>query len=104
MSSQPSKKLVGINVWFIIEILSFYGYILSAILFIYIKSIESSLGLYDKTHMPDRHKFDFLAYHEQDVNWIAFVFILLFVNVGLIVIDEFFVFTEEKMDSGGGDQ
>jgi len=87
MSSISSKKLVGINVWFIIEILSFYGYILSAILFIYIKSFESSLGIYDKSHMPDRHKFDFLAYHEKDINWFAFVFILLTVNIALIVID-----------------
>lgn len=34
MQSGEATKLSGINVWFIIEILSFYGYILAAILFI----------------------------------------------------------------------
>ena len=34
MNSVQEFKLTGINTWFIIEILSFYGYILSAIAFI----------------------------------------------------------------------
>ena len=34
MNSIQQYKLTGINTWFIIEILSFYGYILSAIAFI----------------------------------------------------------------------
>jgi hypothetical protein len=34
MNSDADSKLTGINTWFIIEILSFYGYILSAIAFI----------------------------------------------------------------------
>ena len=35
MNSIPEYKLTGINTWFIIEILSFYGYILSAVAFIF---------------------------------------------------------------------
>lgn len=34
MNSPTERKLVGINGWFMIEILSFYGYILSAMWFI----------------------------------------------------------------------
>jgi len=34
MNSPEHMKLVGINGWFIIEILSFYGYILSAMFYI----------------------------------------------------------------------
>jgi len=98
MNSPPSEKLVGINVWFIIEILSFYGYILSAILFIYLKSLESSLGWYDKSHIADRYKYDFLSYHEKDLNWIAFVFILFVVNIGLIMIDQFVLYSPYDED------
>ena len=42
MTSRPSCKLKGINTWFIIEILSFYGYILSAMVFIFCCQIKSS--------------------------------------------------------------
>ena len=35
MNSPLERKLVGINGWFMIEILSFYGYILSAMAFIF---------------------------------------------------------------------
>ena len=97
MNSPPDRKLIGMNVWFIIEILSFYGYILSAIFFIWLKSLESSLDWQNRSHMKmeykkDRYKYDFLAYHEKDINWMAFVFILTFVNVSLILIDEFVIF------------
>ena len=78
MHSPGDKKLNGINVWFVIEIISFYGYILSAMLFILITQIESALGYSAKAkeHMPDRYKYDFLQYHEKDLDWMAFVFIL----------------------------
>ena len=33
--NDKSQKLEGINMWFIIEIMSFYGYILSAVIFIF---------------------------------------------------------------------
>ena len=34
MNSPQETKLTGINAWFVIEILSFYGYILGAVFFI----------------------------------------------------------------------
>jgi len=34
MCKEGAEKFNGINTWFIIEILSFYGYILAAILYI----------------------------------------------------------------------
>ena len=92
MNSDSESKLTGINTWFVIEILSFYGYILSAIAFIMENQIKSSLGFLDKSHMQDRYKSDFIDYHNKDLNWLAFVTILLNVNIGLICIDEFIVF------------
>ena len=93
MNSNPESKLTGINTWFIIEILSFYGYILSAIAFIAESSIKSSFGMVDKSHMQERYKSDFVAFHKQDLDWLAFVTILFNVNIGLICIDEFIIFS-----------
>ena len=92
MNSDPASKLTGINTWFIIEILSFYGYILSAIAFIMENQIKSSMGFLDKSHMQDRYKSDFIDYHNKDLNWLAFVTILFNVNIGLICIDEYIIF------------
>ena len=47
--------------------------------------------------MPDRYKYDFLTYHEKDLDWIAFVFILQFVNISLYLIDEFIIYTPENI-------
>jgi hypothetical protein len=98
MNSNPESKLTGINTWFIIEILSFYGYLLSAIAFIVENSIKSSLGMLDKSHMQERYKSDFVDYHNKDLNWLAFVTILFNVNIGLICIDEFIVFKDADKD------
>ena len=88
MTSPAAKRLSGINLWFIIEILSFYGYILSAIAFILENSFKSSLGILDKSHIKERYQCDFIAFHRKDLDWLAFVTILFNVNVVLIFIDE----------------
>jgi len=68
------NRLTGINTWFIIEILSFYGYIFSAVLYIFEHSLRSTLG-YPKQDDPDnpRYKYDFIAYNRKDLDWAAFV-------------------------------
>jgi len=101
MKCNSSVKLTGINTWFIIEILSFYGYILSAIAFIAENSLKSSFGLMDKTHLKERYKSDFVAYHRLDLDWLAFVTILFNVNIGLICIDEYIIFTKTATDADG---
>ena len=88
MTSPAAKRLSGINLWFIIEILSFYGYILSAIAFILENSFKSSLGILDKSHIKERYQCDFIAFHRKDLDWLAFVTILFNVNIVLIFIDE----------------
>ena len=60
MNDKSDDKLTGLNVWFIIEIITFYGYIISAIWFLAESQIRSSCGKLNKTHMQDRHKFDVL--------------------------------------------
>ena len=69
------NRLTGINIWFLIEILSFYGYIFSAIIFIASHSVASSMGIGVKpTHDTDPiYRHDFLAYNRKDVDWAAFV-------------------------------
>jgi hypothetical protein len=96
MTSNPHVKLTGINTWFIIEILSFYGYILSAIVFIFENSIKSSWANEKNPHLSDRYKSDFVAYHRKDLDWCAFVTILFNVNIGLMAIDEFIIFSDES--------
>lgn len=85
MSACSSEKLRGINIWFLIEILSFYGYIFSAIIYILINICRSSFCVLKKS--PELHKIDFIAYHRKDLDWAAFVQILFNVNLGLIILD-----------------
>ena len=67
-------KLVGINMWFMIEILSFYGYILSAAVYMLSNSFASSFGWLDKSgRLKERYQYDFIAFHRADLNWAAFV-------------------------------
>lgn len=98
MNSPNGKKLTGINSWFIIEILSFYGYIVSAVFFIYEKQIKSSFGWINKRNkrVKEVYRYDFIAYHRKDLDWLAFVSILTLVNIGLICIDEMVVFIAEN--------
>jgi len=100
MNSEHEDKLTGINTWFVIEILSFYGYILSAIAFIFTHSIKSALWPQSKNELlKDRYKSDFVAFHRKDLDWLAFVSILFNVNIGLICIDEFVLYnTPEKRE------
>lgn len=98
MNSHPETKLKGINIWFVIEILSFYGYILSAIVFIFFHGLKSSFTKEKNPSHADMYKYDFLAYHKKDLDWLAFVSILFNVNIGLICIDNYILYdTEEKI-------
>jgi hypothetical protein len=87
-------RLTGINIWFIIEILSFYGYLLAAVVFIFTNSCRSSLGWLNKKSLQNRYKYDFVQYHKKDLHWAAFVQILFNVNIGLICIDRFIIFKD----------
>ena len=67
-------RLTGINTWFIIEILSFYGYIFSAVVYLFEHSMKSAMG-YKKRERRDQpmYKYDFMAYIRKDLDWAAFV-------------------------------
>jgi len=94
------NRVSGINTWFLIEILSFYGYILSAILYIFSHSIASSCGYTACTvHNSDpAYRHDFLTYNKKELDWAAFVQILFNVNLGLIGIDNYITFRDEVID------
>lgn len=80
MNSPPEVKLTGINCWFFIEIMSFYGYILSAWAFIFETQIKSSLGWSKHRDNNEcekiRYKEDFIKFYRKDIDWLAFVTIL----------------------------
>ena len=81
-----NNKLTGLNMWFVIEIMSFYGYVVSAMWFIFESQIRSSYGWLNKEYMKDRYKYDFISYHRLDIDWLAFVTILCLVNMGIMII------------------
>jgi hypothetical protein len=92
-------RLTGINTWFIIEILSFYGYILAAAVFSLTNSCKSSLGWLDKTKgLKNRYQFDFLYFHRKDLHWAAFVQILFNVNIGLVLIDRCIIHKDASVE------
>jgi len=70
-----NDRVSGINTWFIIEILSFYGYILSAIIFILTHSVKSSCGTLKIRKDEDNplYKYDFVSYMRKDLDWAAFI-------------------------------
>ena len=43
------RKMSNMNLWFIIEIMSFYGYILAAMFFLLERSVRSTFGWLEKT-------------------------------------------------------
>lgn len=103
MNSPPESKLTGINTWFIIEILSFYGYVLSAIIHILINIFKSSCGEKDavrlrKEVISDRNDKDYIIYFRKDLDWAAFVQILFNVNIGLIYIDRYILYDDRVGD------
>jgi hypothetical protein len=89
-------KLSGLNLWFIIEIMSFYGYILSAMFFILEHSLKSTFGTINKTAIADVYKYDFLSYFRLDCDWYAFITILTTVNLGLMGIEATVIQDEEE--------
>ena len=44
--------------------------------------------------MKDRYKIDFIVYHRQEIDWLAFLTILLLVNCGLLAIEELVIFAD----------
>jgi len=72
-------RLTGINAWFIIEILSFYGYILAASIYILGHSCRSSCGRKRRVDYEEDplYKHDFVSYNKKELDWAAFVQILV---------------------------
>jgi len=75
-----AKYFEGYNLWFQIEIVTFYGYQLAAILFILESTIRSNFGLMNKDHISDRYQYDMIHYHLQELHWMSFIVIRILVN------------------------
>jgi len=89
-----------LNMWFIIEIMSFYGYIMAAMFFLFERSFRSTFGWLKKSEQTkDVYQYDILAYFKRDTDWYAFITILMLVNLGLQMMDTT-VFNEERQKYG----
>jgi len=73
--------------WFIIEILSFYGTIISAVYFIMHHQIMSSLEMNHQEDYLDRFKYGFLKYHRYSIHYLSFALILLINNSALLYME-----------------
>ena len=73
--------------WFIIEILTFYGYIVSAVGFIAWNQIHKSLGFHQPVRYAERYKYGFLQYHKDALKWLSLLTILLGVTAVILIID-----------------
>ena len=94
MNEEPKEKMNGINTWFLIEIFSFYGYIISAIILSIKHSLLSTFGLLERDDEIDEiedlrtyGKNDWLENNRANVEWSAMILIMLCTNTGLILID-----------------
>jgi len=76
--------------------MAFYGYIFSAGWYIFEHQIKSTLGLAYVESVKDRYKYDFINYHRKDLDWLAFVSILMTSNIGLMMINQFVLHEETK--------
>ena len=70
--------LEGYNLWFTIEIISFYSYIGAAILFIFESTVTSNLGIKEKDQHAYKH--DFITYYNDELNWMSIIFMMFMCN------------------------
>ena len=90
--------LEGYNLWFTIEIISFYSYIFSATLFIIERTVLSSLSLCNKKQVQDLYMHDFLNYHAKEATWFAFVH-LLWIVTGCLCYFNYYRLKSDDSDS-----
>jgi hypothetical protein len=48
----------------------------------------------------DRKNYDFIKYHRKDLDWLAFVWILLTVNLALLVLDSYILEVTYSSENG----
>ena len=66
--------------WISIEIIAQYLYIFSSMIYLFKISFRGMLG-YNDEGKQDRYKYDAIEYYQFDLDWFAFLFIFLFLDV-----------------------
>ena len=79
------QKITGLNMWYIIEVLTFYMYLLSAMGFIAKTQILRSCG--KQQQYDDRYKYGFLRFHQIQLKWLSLLMILVMVSLSIMIID-----------------
>ena len=64
-------------IWILLEITTFYLYISSAIIFLLFIQCRGMLGYTHKKHNDQRYKQDALDYYIFDIDWFAFIFVMM---------------------------
>ena len=57
-------------------------------MFIFESALLANFGLSNKKLSRDQYKYDFINYHQRELNWRAFIVIRLMVTAGLIILTE----------------
>ena len=73
--SHPGRR--SALIWLLIEIIASYSYILSAMLLLVCISLKGIFKNDQQYNQKDRYKFDALEYYNVDVDWFAFIIIML---------------------------
>jgi hypothetical protein len=67
--------------WLTVEVLSLYLYIMSAMVFLFRVQIKGLTWQTLPEHKKDRYKYDAIEYYKQEMDWFAFNFIFLALDI-----------------------
>jgi hypothetical protein len=67
--------------WLTIETCTLYLYVVSAAVYLAYISIRGLLGLTTQESKRERYKYDAIEYYKLDMDWFAFIFVFLAIDV-----------------------
>ena len=70
--------------WIYVEITAFYMYIASAVLYLFSVQVKGIFGLTKRRSVAERYKYDALEFYDEDINWFAFSFVMLGLNLHML--------------------
>ena len=101
MVEEKSDNLNSYALWFTIEIVSFYSYIISTILYIFEHQIWTLCGkrLYNERKSVE---YDFIRFFKREIEWYACLFLVMAVNIAISILNLKRDTTEHKAHSHKG--
>jgi len=87
---------ISCKLWINLEIQAFYLYIASASIFLFYIQIRGIMGRSDRMANSSRYKQDALQYYDLDIDWFAFIFVMLQLHINGIMLYIFQVKKKEE--------